>query len=209
MEATSHPASTSRSSGPRSGLLSELHDQSRRAALGEPREDLRSGAERGGHQNEFLVQRMVELGIQQRVATGAGGGIGNADRVALGGQEVREPAAHAARPADDQRAMPAARSLRGHPRLLLAGERGVDEQAHDGLGQGGRQAQLAGAAARALDDGLLALEVPRGLAGGELVAGNLLHDALALGHQRHEPLVDAAQSGTEIIEVHVGAAYLR
>ena len=106
-------------------------------------------------------------------------GVGDGDLKSLRGQEIREPAAHLAVAADHQGALAGALALRRNTRLLLGGERGLDELPQQRFGQIGLDAQPLGAVAAAQNHLPLAREVARGPPGGALDGRHLLARAPA------------------------------
>ena len=138
-------------------------------------------------------------------APSGSGRVRHLDFVALGIEELDEPAAHLAAPADHQRAPSRPLPLRGELRLLLGRERAADQEPQQVVGERGRQAQLRGSIARIQEDVAFALEIAGRMPGGALHARDFLGEPLAFGNESEQLAVEPGQPFTKFAEVHAGS----
>jgi hypothetical protein len=97
----------------------DVEDHAFRAAHRDLAQDLVGRAERRRDHDEIVREPGCAPVWKMRETGRRSGGVGDFDRETLGCHEIREPAAHLAGAADDQRGPPAAGARRRHTRLLL------------------------------------------------------------------------------------------
>jgi len=135
-------------------------------------------------------------------AGGSAAGICDRDMKPLRGQKLREPAAHLAPAADDQRALSRALPLRRNTRRLLCGEGGLDELAQQRFRQIGLEAEAFSRRAAAQDHLPLAREIARGASGGTLDRRHLFAQGFSARHQREELAVEVTQRRAQLVQSH-------
>ena len=135
-------------------------------------------------------------GVARRMAR-----VRHRNGIALRGEELGEPRAELAVPANNERPLAGAGGLRSQLRLLLRSKRSANEQPHEAIGQPGRQTQPRALVGRAQQHVALARVVPRGVASSALDAGHLAGQALPfrrylqqLPVQRGKPFTDGRQA---------------
>ncbi len=173
-----------------------------RTALGERLEDLGRGLERRGDDDEIVVDLERAPIVDARERQRGPCRVGERDLVSLRGEKTREPPAHLARAADDQRALAAAVRAGLDTAALLRRQRSRYELAHDALDEIRVEAKGLGLLSRAFQDFALALIIPRRSGVFDLVRTDLGNDALALGEQRDDLAVDRGQALAQILERH-------
>ena len=168
-------------------------------------EDRRRDAERR-RDDDQLVRQLVGLPVgAMRAGLERAGRVRDFDAVALGVQELDEPAAHLAAPADHQRAPSRTLPLRRELRLLLGRERAANQETQEVVGQRGRKAELLRGHARVHQHVALALEVARRVAGCTLGARHLLGQPLALGDECEQFAIESGQPFAQLGKIHAGS----
>ena len=174
----------------------DIDDQGVRTARRELGQHVRGDLHRRRDDDHVVVEPARAPVVYPRERRARGARIGHLDGEPLRAQELGEPRAHLARPADDQHALARPARLRGHARLLLMSQRRPNQEAHDLLRELGLEPAFEGLLARAFQHFALALIIARRNRVLNFVGTDLGHDFLPSGDQADQLSIDFRETFT-------------